>query len=170
MRLLKALLVGVLLLAMLGLALVYSGVYSVAADEPHYSAVRWLLQATRERSIAVRLDEVTVPENLDQVARISRGGELYGLLCQVCHLGPGIEPTALSQGLTPEPPRLTEHAGHHGLKEQFWIVKHGIKMTGMPAWGETQTDEQMWDIVAFVSRMPNMTPEAFQEYTSASNK
>ncbi len=98
MRLLKALLVGVLLLAMLGLALVYSGAYSVAADEPHYGAVRWLLQTTRSRSIAVRLDDVILPENLDQTARISRGGELYGSMCQICHLGPGVEPTALRQG------------------------------------------------------------------------
>ncbi len=67
----------------------------------------------------------------------------------------------------PKPPRLTEHAGHHGLEEQFWIVKHGIKMTAMPAWGKTHTDEELWDVVAFVSRLPKMTPEAFQDYTSA---
>lgn len=78
-----------------------------------------------------------------------------------------MESTALREGLNPKPPRLTEHAAHHGLKEQFWIVKHGIKMTGMPAWGETHTDEELWDTVAFVSKSPKMSPEAFQNYVSA---
>ena len=168
MGLLKILLAGVLSIVMAGLIIVYSGVYSVAADEPHFSATRWLLQTARNRSIAVRLNGIAVPDDLQRAARIERGGELYGSTCQRCHLGPGVDPTALHRGLNPKPPRLETHAGHHGLAEQFWIAKHGIKMTGMPAWGETLTDTELWDIVAFLDQLPAMAPETFQNYTSVS--
>lgn len=93
--LLKALLAGALLVAVAGSVIVLSGVYSVAADEPHFKATRWLLQTARNRSIAMRLDGITVPDNLQQAGRIERGGELYGSMCQVCHLGPGVDSTAL---------------------------------------------------------------------------
>ena len=46
--------------------------------------------------------------------------------------------------------------------EQFWIVKHGVKMTGMPAWGVTHDDELLWDVVAFVRKLPELTPEQYE--------
>jgi hypothetical protein len=45
----------------------------------------------------------------------------------------------------------------------FWIVKHGVKMSAMPAWGKTLDDEAIWDVVAFVRTMPDMTPETYQQ-------
>jgi mono/diheme cytochrome c family protein len=167
MNLSKTLLIAAILIALAGFVFVYTGLYNVAADKPHLSATRWLLQTIRNRSIATRLDSITVPENLEREDLIRRGGELYGAMCQGCHLGPGMSPTALNKGLNPKPPRLEDHTAHHSLKKQFWIVKHGIKMTGMPAWGETHTDDALWDVIAFVSQLPTMTPEAFQDYTTA---
>jgi mono/diheme cytochrome c family protein len=77
-----------------------------------------------------------------------------------------MEPTAIHQGLNPQPPRLTAHSGHHAAKKQFWIIKHGIKMSGMPAWGENMDDQALWDMTAFVLKLPDMSAEAFTRYTN----
>jgi hypothetical protein len=60
--------------------------------------------------------------------------------------------------------------GHHSPENLFWITKHGIKMTGMPAWGETHGDEELWDVVAFINQLGQMTPQQYQELTHASGE
>lgn len=167
MSVLKTLGVTACVIVVVALAFIYSGLYNVAADEPHLGGMTWLLSTIQSRSVAARLDGIEVPGNLDQLDRIERGGENYGSMCQSCHLGPEMSPTALYAGLNPTPPQLTAHAGHHSLAEQFWIIKHGVKMTGMPAWGETHSDEELWDIVAFVKKLPQMTAEDFDAYTAS---
>ena len=75
-------------------------------------------------------------------------------------------------GLYPEPPNLTlNHSGHDEPKivqarEYFWIIKHGIKGSGMPAWGPGHTDEQIWNLVAFLQRLPELSPEQYQILTA----
>ena len=82
----------------------------------------------------------------------------------------------MSVGLYPAPPNLTlantEHEGHeHGddveaARENFWVIKHGIKASGMPAWGKTHDDERIWAMVAFIKRLPTLTPEQYQILTA----
>jgi mono/diheme cytochrome c family protein len=167
---LQTLLGVIVLLIVAVLTFVYSGVYNIAADEPHTAPVQWLLETTRTQSIVRRDDSVTVPADLADAQRVRRGAQPYASMCQVCHLGPGVKPTPLHQGLNPQPPRLAEEAGHHSPANLFWIIKHGIKMSGMPAWGETHDDEELWDIVAFIRQLPQMTLEQYQEITRGNEK
>src|SRR3546814_6589340 len=97
--------------------------------------------------------------------RVSVGAGLYGEMCAGCHLGPGVEPSEMSQGLYPQAPVLAEH---HDLTpaQQFWIIKHGIKMTAMPAWGKTHPDPLIWDMVAFVRKLPGMSPTEYKQLRS----
>lgn len=67
--------------------------------------------------------------------------------------------------MRPMPPHLTEAAAHWEPKEVFWVVKHGIKMWGMPAFGPAHDDEALWGLVAFVKQLPGMTPEAYEAAT-----
>jgi mono/diheme cytochrome c family protein len=90
---------------------------------------------------------------------------MYGSMCQVCHLGPGIDATPVHAGLTPQPPRLSEAAKEYSPERLFWIVKHGIKMSGMPAWGETHPDKELWNVVAFLQRLPQLGPQEYQALT-----
>jgi len=63
--------------------------------------------------------------------------------------------------MNPKPPILAE--GPAGdPREDFWIIKHGIKMTGMPAWGVTHSDEEIWNIVAVLQQLPRLSPAAYQ--------
>jgi mono/diheme cytochrome c family protein len=72
-----------------------------------------------------------------------------------------MERTEISRGLYPRAPELRRKTDLTPA-EQFWIVKHGVKMTGMPAWGVTHNDELLWDVVAFVRKLPKLTPEQYE--------
>ena len=141
--------------------LVYSGAYNVAADAPHTKPVYEFLTLVRERSIAVRASSITVPADLDDQKRILAGAGLYNEMCSGCHLGPGLERTEISQGLNPQAPLLAKVADSSPA-EEFWVIKHGIKMTGMAAWGPTHNDTLIWDMVAFLQRLPHLTAAEYQ--------
>lgn len=151
------------------IAFVYSGVYNIAADDPHTAPVSWVLEKTRIQSIARRADSIQVPDDLKNMQRIERGARPYAAMCQSCHLGPGVEPTLVYTGLYPQPPQLSEHAAHSSPESLFWITKHGIKMTGMPAWGKTHGDEELWDIVAFIQKMPELSSEQYKQITKGAD-
>ena len=141
--------------------LVYSGAYNIAADAPHTRPVYKFLTLARERSIAVRASSITVPSGLDDQKRILAGAGLYNEMCSGCHLGPGLERTEISQGLNPQAPPLAKVADISPA-EEFWVIKHGIKMTGMAAWGPTHNDTLIWDMVAFLQKLPHLTAAEYQ--------
>jgi mono/diheme cytochrome c family protein len=154
------------LAALLGAAavLVFSGLYNVAADAPHTKTMSALLSTLRERSIARYASQIKAPADLMSSERITAGARQYSEMCSQCHLGPGLEPTELSRGLYPAAPQLARKRGQHNPSEQFWIIKHGIKLTAMPAWGKTHSDDSIWNLVAFVRGLPEMSP---QQYSAA---
>jgi mono/diheme cytochrome c family protein len=137
----------------------WSGLYNIGADEPHWMPTRMVIDNLRERSIAVRMADAQVP-NLDDPEAIAAGAVNYSAMCTGCHLAPGVTDTEIRPGLYPMPPDLTK-LGAEDAKRTFWIIKHGIKMSAMPAWGKTHTDEQIWDMVAFIRKLPGMTPEQY---------
>ncbi|MFZ0708745.1 MAG: cytochrome c [Terrimicrobiaceae bacterium] len=149
-----------LLLVAAGVA-IYAGLYNVGADVPHTQWVYWLLDTVRERSVAARAQNIAVPKDLDDAKRISTGAGEYSEMCSGCHLAPGMKRTEISRGLYPRAPELRRNTDLTPA-EQFWIVKHGLKMTGMPAWGVTHDDDLLWDVVAFVRKLPELTPEQYQ--------
>lgn len=152
--------VGTVVLAAIG---VYSGVFNVAADEPHWGLTHRFIETLRERSIASRSDEIKVAANLDDPKVIANGAGEYAEMCTGCHLAPGMEDTEIRKGLYPIPPNLAEQGADRSAAQQFWIIKHGLKMSGMPAWGVTHDDERIWSMVAFVRTLPKLTPAAYQE-------
>jgi mono/diheme cytochrome c family protein len=160
---LAAVVLGVALLALVGVAsiLIYAGVYNIAADTPHTQPVYWLLNTVREQSIAVRAAGVVVPSDLADQKRVARGAGQYAEMCSGCHLAPGMKRTEISRGLYPRAPEL-RRGSDLSPAEDFWVVKHGVKLTGMPAWGVTHDDELLWDVVAFLRKLPELTAEQYQ--------
>jgi mono/diheme cytochrome c family protein len=148
---------------------VYTGVYDVAADVPHSRAVYWLLQTIRGRSIATRASNIVVPADLNNAKRIASGGEQYDEMCSGCPLAPGMKRTEISQGLYPRAPEL-RRGSSLSPAEEFWVVKHGIKATGMPAWGVTHDDELLWDIVALLRKLPDLTADQYQALVKSAPK
>lgn len=97
--------------------------------------------------------------NLADEKRVLEGARQYAQMCEACHLAPGVADTALRQGLYPRPPELARH--RMDPRVSFWIVKHGIKMTGMPAWGVSHDDERLWSVVAFLQKLPGLDAKQY---------
>ncbi len=146
-------------------AFVNSGFYDVSATTPDSSLVYWATHQTMEHSVARRLGANVVPADLDTPAHSAAGGTIYLANCAVCHGGPGLVPTAASQGLNPKPPDLFEATREPDPAENFQFIKHGVKMTGMPAFSPTKTDEEIWSLVAFLNVAPGIAPEEFSRLT-----
>ncbi len=156
---------GLALLVLLALAgaLVYleTGGYDVAAVDPEPGWVDRALAGISARSVARQAAGIQAPP-LSDPAMVRRGAVLYGELCAVCHGGPGVRPSPVGMGLNPGPPDLADAARALPAHQVYWIVKHGIRMTGMPAFpGRGEGD--LWALVAFVRALPRMSPEAYQE-------
>ena len=151
--------------AVLGAA--YFGLVNVGADDPHFPAVHAFLAMARDRSIEVRASDIEVP-NLKDPALIQAGAGNYNAMCIGCHLAPGVEKTELSQALYPSPPNLTEIGVSGDPAAAFWTIKHGIKATGMPAWGKSMDDQYIWGIVAFLDQLPQLNAEQYQMMVASS--
>ena len=164
-------LVGGALLAVIGAAAfgLYGGLYNVAADIPHTQPVFWLMTTVRERSIAAGATDVVVPHDLADPKRIASGAGQYAEMCSGCHLAPGMKRTEISRGLYPRAPEL-RRGSLPTPAEDFWVVKHGLKMSGMPAWGVTRNDEILWDVVAFLRKLPELTPDQYQALVKSAPK
>lgn len=136
------------------------GVYDVGADTEHSSFIYSLIETTRERSIAARIRNIKVPD-VGNAQQIRRGAGNYAAMCAGCHLTPGGQPTEISRGLYPRPPNLTKTVQSDPART-FWIIKHGVKATGMPAWGKSMEDGYIWDMVAFVGRLPQLSASEYE--------
>ncbi|HKV96217.1 MAG TPA: cytochrome c [Gammaproteobacteria bacterium] len=152
--------VGVLAAIVIGLGLfVWSGIYNIGADDHHLRVTYRVLQILRDRSIRARADDIQVP-NLDDPQLILKGGRQYAAMCAQCHLEPGIGNSELREGMYPQPPNLSQE--HFDPRVAFWTIKHGIKMSAMPAWGQSHDDATIWSMVAFMGKLPGMTPEQYK--------
>ena len=143
--------------------LIASGAYDVGADIPHTAFVTKLIGFARERSIEVRAAGVKVPP-LSSPAMIREGAEHYDAMCVSCHLAPGMRENEMRPGMNPKPPVLAS-VPPESPAEQFWIIKHGLKMTAMPAWGRTHSDEEIWNMVAFLQKLPSMPAQQYRTLT-----
>jgi mono/diheme cytochrome c family protein len=167
----KKIVIGFLAFCAVGLlvvaGVVLSGMISVAADEPHTGVVHALLETARNRSIEVRSDDIAVPA-LDDEEQIRAGAGNYDSMCVGCHLAPGMAATELSNGLYPSPPKLAEAGIYGDPAKTFWVIKHGIKATGMPAWGKSMADSYIWEMVAFLQKLPDLDEEAYRALVASS--
>ncbi len=146
-------------------AVVWLGLYNVAADDPHSRMVHGLLETARERSIAARVTGLELPD-LGNADRIRQGAGNYDAMCVSCHLAPGLGESELSVGLYPAPPDLTRAVVVPA--EAFWVIKHGIKATGMPAWGKSMADDYIWNLTAFVKALPGMSQADYRALVASS--
>ena len=144
---------------------VWSGAYNFAADDPHTAAVGSLLETIRERSIETHAVGLLAPD-LSDPARIVQGAGNYNAMCVGCHLSPGMAESELSKGLYPAPPNLSKEKVEPG--QAFWVIKHGIKASGMPAWGKSMSDEYMWNMAAFLQELPKLDADRHKEMVAHS--
>ena len=147
--------------AVVAVGYAYSGFYDVSASQPENGALGWLLTTTRQHSIDRRAEAIRVPP-LDDPKLVQEGFQHYREMCTGCHLAPGMDSSEIREGLNPQPPILAQAVPHSSPARLFWVIKHGVKMTGMPAWGASHSDEMIWAMVAFLEQLPAMTPAQYR--------
>ncbi|WP_412062231.1 c-type cytochrome [Rubrivirga sp. IMCC45206] len=145
---------------LLGLAFPFTGWYNVAATSGDSALEEWVLSTTSRRSIQTRAAGIAPAVPIDSAA-VRAGAVAFAQMCQTCHGGPGAERSVTGQGLAPTPPHLDDAAAEWSDGELFWVLDNGLKMTGMPAYGPTHSDEELWEIVAFLRRLPDVSPDAY---------
>ncbi len=179
MTIIKTLVAVIIFTLVVGLGVIYSGIYPIGADQRHSAVTFWLLDTLRKRSVARASEDIEVP-SLGSPQQLLSGGADYNDMCAGCHLKPGVTETDMTIGLYPTPPDLTvppeKHDHDHGsgghddpvviAKQQYWVIKHGIMASGMAAFGPTHSDERIWAMVAFLQKLPEMTPEQYQIITT----
>lgn len=150
-------LVGAFVIALAAYA--WSGFYDIGADDPHWRLTFHVLQTVRDRSIRRRSEGIRVPD-LNDPQLILKGAGQYAAMCTGCHLQPGVENSEMRAGMYPQPPNLSKT--RVSPQDAFWVIKHGIKMSAMPAWGRSHDDETIWSMVAFLQKLPSLTPQQYE--------
>jgi len=148
-------------------AFIYSGAFNVAATEKHSDLVHAIFETARVRSIEVHAAGIAPPADLDSQARLVNGTSHFAEHCAMCHSAPGVAAQDLAEGMYPKPPALTDAAKRYTSGELFWILKNGIKMSGMPSWGD-HGDDDLWNTVAFMEKLPSMSEQDYGKLVMAS--
>jgi cytochrome c553 len=136
---------------------VWSGIYSVSAAREHFGLTTWILEQVRDQSVATHSAFVEVPD-LDDPDMARLGGAHYEGVCVSCHARPGAEIGAVVAQMLPSPPHLSEALAENTPEEIFWVVKHGLKYTGMPAFPTQARDDEVWAVTAFLARLAEARP------------
>ena len=149
------------------LAFVAAGLVPVAASDGHWPVTRVLLNFAMRRSVQTHALAVKPPtpaeQPLDGPALVLKGAGHYAEGCLPCHGAPGHPRAEVVLHAVPRPPYLPPMVAAWNDRELFWIVKHGIKYTAMPAWPSQQRDDEAWAMVAFLRRLPALAPDQFRQ-------
>jgi mono/diheme cytochrome c family protein len=144
---------------------VWSGWYDISANVQHTPAVYWLLEKTMHQSVKRRAAGIAAPA-LDDAVLVSRGAQCYRDKCAQCHGGPGVAQAEIGRSMQPLPGPLVDASARWQPQELYWIARNGIKMSGMPAWQHRLPDDDLWALVAFMQRLPNLTAAEFRSLSS----
>lgn len=146
---------------LLGMTFMFSGLYNVSAAESHRGLVAAVLSTIADRSINTHARATASPP-IDSAGMLE-GAEHFHAMCAVCHGAPGVARGEVAEGLNPEAPELSkEAAGEFSEAQLYWIIKNGIKFTGMPSFEKSYTDEQIWEIAKFTKSLDGMTDAQYE--------
>jgi hypothetical protein len=146
----------------------FGGFYNVAATEQDPGIVAWVLVHVREAAIDHHAND-TAPGSLDDPATVRAGAHAFAERgCTNCHGGPGVQWAKWSEGLNPSPPDLKDVVGQLQPRELFWVVRNGIRMTGMPSFNAAGVpDQEIWSIVAFLKKLPTVSDTDFKAWSTS---
>ncbi len=148
-------------IGVVGLLVAASGLIPISASTGHWPFTRWFLEFSKVRSISTHTIGIEPPPLRDR-ALIVRGAGAYHLSCRPCHGSPDLPHPRVARGMLPQPPNLGLIVENRSAAELFYIVKHGIKFTGMPAWPAQSRNDEVWSVVAFLLELPKLDVAGYQ--------
>jgi cytochrome c553 len=152
-------------MTIVGFLVAASGAIPIKASSGHWAITRWVLQFSKQRSVATYTLGMKAPP-LDDWQLVLKGAGTYETNCRGCHGSPELRNPRVAQEMTPAPPYLPLTIANWEAVELFHIVKHGIKFTGMPAWPAQQRDDEVWAMVAFLRRLPEFDGHEYRQLVS----
>jgi len=144
-------------LLMSALVVTRLGLMPVSADGTHSRLEARIMPAVLHASIARHASGETNPIPLNQ-DNLKAGIDTYKAMCARCHSTPNGEPSVYGQSFYPPAPKLPEGMAQYTDSQLFWVIKHGIRNTGMPAWGSMLSDEEIWQIVSLLKNSQDLPP------------
>ncbi len=141
---------------------IWAGLYNIGATRQHVQPVFSVLTFAMHRSVRLHARDIVAPP-LEDEAMVRRGATCFHDKCTQCHGAPGVAQGDIGKSMQPLPGPLVNATQTFHPHELYWITRHGIRLSGMPAWEFRLTDGQIWDVVAFLQRLPKLTPQAYAE-------
>lgn len=139
-----------LIIVAVALLYIYSGFYDISASKSETGLTKWVLETTKDNSIAHHAKDIQVPPNLFDSVMVWNGFKHYEKGCG-CH---GTASREASKTFNPPPPHLPAFKIDLKPNELFWVIKNGIKMSAMPTFESRMSDDEIWETVAFVNKFP----------------
>lgn len=144
-------------------AVIYSGFYDVSATGQHLQLTHTVLEIAMRQSVRLRSRDIPEPPLADERMAL-RGAACFRDKCVQCHGAPGVPQGDVGQSLQPVPGPLVDARRHWRPRELYWVTRHGIKMSGMPAWEFRLSDAQLWEVVAFMQVLPDLNAPAYADW------
>ncbi len=140
---------------LMALTVIATGYVDLAASTPHPPGWAEFLHYVFKRSVAHNSADDTPPADL-AATPVAKGAMLFDAVCANCHGRPGLGQSAIALSMRPRPQYLGAVVGGIGDRDLFWVVKHGVKYSAMPAWPTQARDDEVWAIVAFLRQLPKL--------------
>lgn len=145
-----------------GLLFAWSGLVPISASSGHWPITERFLQFSMHQAVETHAIGVEKPP-LSDPALVLKGAGHYATGCAPCHGAPGEARSLIALQMTPKPPFLPLQVQDWTHEQLFWIIKHGIKATAMPAWVSLERDDEVWAMVAFVAELPVLSPDHYRQ-------
>ncbi|MFW6340992.1 MAG: c-type cytochrome [Wenzhouxiangella sp.] len=157
-----------LIAALVAATIIVGGRFDVSVSAQLPPPIHDLIHLTRVNAVkrATR-DLQGRPADLNDRQVLLDAVRSFQALCADCHSPPGFPTPPLARSLNPPPADLTEVAGKRTLEELFWVTKHGIRMSAMPAWGQSQSDERLWAIATLVAHFAELSAAEYRAVSTA---
>jgi cytochrome c553 len=166
-RTIRAALAAVILICVVAvvgaIGIAWLGLFDVAATSGHNQAFGWFLHFTMRHSVKVRAPDRSQPR-LDDPKLIEKGKAYAELRCAPCHAAPRRPSDVVAEGVLPEPPKITDLTREFDSDQLHWIIKHGIKMSAMPAWPAQDRDDEIWALVAYLNHVGQQSTERQEQH------
>lgn len=144
-----------------GMLVAWSGLVPIAASSGHWKITDWFLHWTMRNSVKTQSSFSTPDDVIARQGLVSAAGH-FAQSCASCHGAPGVRPLPVMQAATPPAPNLQINAKQWSDRHLHWILEHGVKFSGMPAWAAKDRPDEIRRMVAFVRALPSMTPAAYR--------
>jgi mono/diheme cytochrome c family protein len=143
------------------------GMINIVADQPSSRLERRMAGTALDASVEKRAANLKNPLEATD-SNLLEGMHIYVQNCAGCHGSPKEPESVFGSSFNPHAPQFMKSTPDMPDNQNFYITKHGVRLTGMPAWGKLFNDDQLWKVATFLSHMDKLPPAIDQEWRTSS--